>query len=87
MPAFTIDDLNRMIEACVGADEAVSVRPENLDLDFDSLGLDSLGVYEVVTLIEDEWRVRIADDVLDTVHTPRELLGCVGALQSAGEAV
>lgn len=86
MGAFNIADLNRLIEDCVGADEAVPVGAAELDVDFDSLGLDSLGVYEVTTLIEERWQVYISDEALDAIHTPRALIDHVETLVTSAEA-
>lgn len=87
MNHFTLEDLNRVVESCVGADESAGLTPENLDLDFESVGLDSLALYEVVTVIEDDWKLKLGDEVLDAAKTPRALVEYVnqtlGVLRAA----
>jgi acyl carrier protein len=84
MRAFTVEDLNRLIAIC--AEDAVPVDPVSMDLSFDALGLDSLAVYEVVTLIEEQWGVRIADGVLGMINTPRALIEYLGGLAATVSA-
>ncbi|NGO70350.1 acyl carrier protein [Streptomyces boncukensis] len=77
MPEFTRTDLEKTIDACVGTQAAPPLDEHGLDLSFEELGLDSLAVFEVVTRLQDELGVTIADDEADVRKTPRELIDLV----------
>jgi acyl carrier protein len=87
MTDFSLADINKAIEACIGADEMIEVTPENQDAEFESLGLDSLAFYEVVTVLEETWTVKIGDDALDAIKTPRALVEFLVSVLPATTAV
>lgn len=76
MRGFTLGDLNQLIRSCLDAAEVVEVGPEHLDLEFDLLGVDSLGRYELAAQIEAERGIPLADAAVDC-RTPGELLDLV----------
>nr|AAG30194.1 acyl carrier protein [Streptomyces sp. R1128] len=80
MDPFTLDDLKRLIDACVGTDDAVQLDETGAATPFLDLGLDSLAVYEVVTRIQDERGVAISDDDIDGLETPRDMVAFVNGL-------
>lgn len=50
-----------------------------LDSEFDDIGVDSLALVELVDRIQETCRLRIDDDVVQTLRTPRRLLDFVNA--------
>ncbi|MFI6348038.1 acyl carrier protein [Streptomyces sp. NPDC050560] len=77
MNAFTLQDLKRVVDACVGADAVPEFDEEAAATPFADLGLDSLAVYEAVTRIQDEYGVQVPDADLDLLKTPEQLVGFV----------
>ncbi|MFH9677343.1 acyl carrier protein [Streptomyces sp. NPDC017405] len=80
MKEFTLADLRQTVAACVGTGNADVVDEASLDVSFMDLGLDSLALYELVTRIQDDLSVSIADEEIDELKTPRLLLGHVNGL-------
>lgn len=69
MAKFTLDDLNRIIETYVDVDAQVA---ENaLDTSYSDLGMDSLGVIELVERIHLGYRVPVPTDTIEELRTPR----------------
>ena len=69
MAKFTLDDLNRIIEAYVDVDAPVT---ENaLDTSYADLGMDSLGVIELVERIHLGYHVPVPTDTIEELRTPR----------------
>ena len=77
MTGFTLVKFQRVVESCVGVDSSVELTADHLDTELVDLGLDSLTVYEVVTLLQDDLRIRISDDEIDAIKTPRALIDFV----------
>ncbi|MDG4765849.1 phosphopantetheine-binding protein [Solwaraspora sp. WMMD406] len=73
---FTLDDLRRVLRSAAGADEAVDLDGDILDVDFDALNYDSLARLETCSRIEREYGVSL-DDALDIANTPRSLIKVV----------
>jgi acyl carrier protein len=77
MNQFTVADLKRTVDACVGADEVGVFDNSTADTSFAELGLDSLAVYELVTRLQDELKIPISDEVIETMKTPNLLIGFI----------
>lgn len=77
MPEFTLTDLRRTVDGCLGARDAAELTDQALDERFDELGLDSLAVYEIVTMLQDELAIPISDEAIDAMITPRAVLDFV----------
>lgn len=73
MRQFTIEDLRKTIDECLGG-EYTAVTEEMLHDRFDELGFDSLAFYEIVTRIQDGLQISIPDEAVDRLHTPAEVL-------------
>ncbi|WP_181160328.1 MULTISPECIES: acyl carrier protein [Streptomyces] len=74
---MTIDDLRRILTECAGMDESVHLDGETLDASFTDLGYDSLALMETASRIKEEFGIRISDEEIATVQTPRLLLAAV----------
>lgn len=86
MADFTRADLARLIEACLGTQDSVDITEANLDTQFDEMGVDSLARYEIATRLQDELKIAIADDDIDLMATPRQMLDLVnGRLARTGD--
>ncbi|MCP3821454.1 acyl carrier protein [Streptomyces sp. A3M-1-3] len=82
---FTVDDLKRILREGAGADESVDLDGDILDIDFESLGYESLAMLETGSRIEREFDVTLDDDTLTDAKTPRALIEAVnGALVPSG---
>ncbi|MFD5064340.1 acyl carrier protein [Streptomyces sp. NPDC058394] len=77
---FTIDDLKRILREGAGADEGVDLDGDITDIDFESLGYESLAMLETGSRIEREFGVTLDDDTLTDAKTPRALIESVNAL-------
>ncbi|MBB5867325.1 act minimal PKS acyl carrier protein [Allocatelliglobosispora scoriae] len=60
--------------------QRVVIDQSMLDDDFDDLGVDSLALIELVDRIQEAHRVRVDDDEVSTLRTPRLLLAHVNGL-------
>ncbi|WSQ09445.1 acyl carrier protein [Streptomyces sp. NBC_01231] len=74
MKEFTLFDLQQMVAACVGTDNADVIDQASLDVSFTDLGLDSLSVYELITRLQDDLSLAITDEEIDELKTPRLLI-------------
>lgn len=84
---FTADDLKRILREGAGADEGVDLDGDILDIDFESLGYESLAMLETGSRIEREFGVTLGDETLTDARTPRALIEAVnGALAPSGVA-
>lgn len=77
MSKVTIDDLRRILIACAGDAETPELHGDIAALEFEDLGYDSLALMETAARIEQEFGVRIAEEQITEVTTPRELLDLV----------
>ncbi len=77
MTAMTIQDLRRLLVSCAGNDEKLDLYVDISDCALEDLGYDSLAVIETAAAIEQEFGVRIPDDRLPELTTPRSLLDAV----------
>jgi act minimal PKS acyl carrier protein len=84
---FTVDDLRRILREAAGADEGVDLDGDILDVDFPSLGYDSLAVLESGSRIEREFGVRLDDGTLTDAGTPRALIEAVNSVLVSSGAV
>ncbi|MFC0436773.1 acyl carrier protein [Kutzneria buriramensis] len=78
MTDFPLAELKRVVESCVGTDNAAEIEESTLDVELVELGLDSLAVYEVVTRLQDELGITVSDEEIDGLRTPRQVLEFVG---------
>jgi acyl carrier protein len=77
MTDFTLAELKSVIESCIGADNATELDASTLDVEMVDLGVDSLAVYEVVTRLQDDWHIKISDEEVDIMKTPRHVIDFV----------
>ncbi len=74
---MTIHDLNRILVASAGECEGGPLTDDHADVAFDDLGYDSLARLETAARISGEFGVRIPDDVIVELRTPREVVELV----------
>ncbi|NUR93170.1 MAG: acyl carrier protein [Nonomuraea sp.] len=81
---ITIDDLARIMREHAG--EAAALVPDLADVPFAELGYDSLAVLETAARLETEYSVRLSDDDIDAMETPRAFVDLVNRrLRSPGD--
>jgi act minimal PKS acyl carrier protein len=80
---MTIDDLRRILVVCAGEADTGRLDTDIGDREFTELGYDSLALMETVARIEQEYGVRIPDERIAELTTPRELLALVNGAAAA----
>jgi act minimal PKS acyl carrier protein len=85
MNEITLTDVRRIMATCAGTDDDARLDGDILDVRFDELGYDSLAIMETVAIIERDHGVRIPDEKITELGTPRALLDMVNhAVATAG---
>lgn len=80
MSEFTVVDLRKTVDACLGGGEGVEPLTEaNLDADLTELGYDSLTVFEFVTKLQDDLHISITDDEIEAMTTARAVVELVNS--------
>jgi act minimal PKS acyl carrier protein len=74
MNEFTLADLRRVTDACLGMDNVTPIDASTAETQFSELGLDSLAVLELATRLQDELGIPVSDDALDVSTTPKQLV-------------
>ena len=74
MTAFTIAELIRVLHECAGTDEDVDLDGDILDRTFEDLGYDSLALLNTAGRLERDLAIKLPDDAVSKVETPRQLL-------------
>ncbi len=77
MSKMTIDDLRRILISCAGESEGDRLSGDILDEEFELLGYDSLALMETVAAVGSEFGVRIEDEQIADLRTPRDVLDLV----------
>lgn len=85
MTSFTLSNFKDILRTCqVSGSEIEEIENASPDATFADLGFDSLLVYEIITTIQDDFGVRIPDDLLDIHRTVSELISYVDKRQAEG---
>lgn len=79
MSHMTIDDLRRILVDCAGRSERAESGVDISDENFDDLGYDSLALIETAAYITQEYGVRVPDEVVADLRTPREMVDLVNS--------
>ncbi|GLZ43739.1 acyl carrier protein [Actinokineospora sp. NBRC 105648] len=74
MSGFGIKELVDVLRASAGEEEDVNLEGDILDVDFESLGYDSLALSNTVRWIERDLGIALPDEAIDVGSTPRGLL-------------
>ncbi|MFD7990333.1 acyl carrier protein [Streptomyces mexicanus] len=74
MAAFGVKELVDVLRESAGEDEDISLEGDILDVDFQSLGYDSLALFNTVRWIERDLGIALSDEAIDVEGTPRALL-------------
>ncbi|WP_424184795.1 acyl carrier protein [Actinokineospora sp. G85] len=82
-PTFTLDDLKRVLLEGSGVSEGVDLTSNILDVEFDTLGYDSLALLETASRIEREYGIEFDEALLSEATTPRAFLDALGAPEIA----
>ncbi|MCK2221085.1 phosphopantetheine-binding protein [Actinomadura sp. ATCC 31491] len=76
MSEFTIGDLVQALRTFAGLDEDVDLTGDIMDTPFESLGYDSLALFNTINSIERDHDIALGDD-LTVLDTPRTLIKAV----------
>ncbi|MFC4148486.1 acyl carrier protein [Micromonospora mangrovi] len=71
MTTFTLDDLRHLFTTSEGLGGNPAFGPENLDAPLTELGYDSLAMLELAAVVQREYGVRMPDDCVIEMTTPR----------------
>jgi act minimal PKS acyl carrier protein len=80
MARFTLEDLKQTLRAAAGEDESVDLDGDILDVEFGELGYDSLGILETASHIERGFGIKLPEDEVGTLQTPREFIDFVNSM-------
>ncbi|GAA1772271.1 acyl carrier protein [Streptomonospora arabica] len=79
MSSFTMEDFTRLLRECAG--EAEGTQTDAMaETSFEELGYDSIALLEVAARIQQEYGVRIEEEALPDLDTPRMLVDHVNRL-------
>ncbi|MFC8531434.1 acyl carrier protein [Nocardia sp. NPDC057227] len=81
---FGAAELKDILREAAGEDESVDLEGDVLDTDFAELGYDSLALLEAAAIIARRYGVKLSDDELENITTPRQLLTQLEAGLRAG---
>jgi len=82
MRAFTLDDLSKIMRQAGGG--ASELNAESASISFDDLGYDSLAVLEIAARIQEDFTVRLSDDIVERLATPNDAVSVVNELLAGG---
>jgi minimal PKS acyl carrier protein len=75
---FAFDDLRSIMLQCSDAEDLTRDLDENaLDVAFPDLGLDSLAVLEIASIIQQHYGLPMSDEVVSGLNSPRDVLDYV----------
>jgi act minimal PKS acyl carrier protein len=77
MSTLDLDQLRTVMRQCAGVDEAMSLDGDILDVPYEHLGYDSLAVLAIGAQLEDRLGIRLPDEALQLLKTPRDTLDVV----------
>jgi act minimal PKS acyl carrier protein len=83
---MTLEELRAILVECAGEDEEIDVGGDIAETDFADLGYDSLALLEMASRIERTRGVRIPDDLVPELRTPRAVLDVVNGTPVAAAA-
>ncbi len=84
MPMFTLDDVRRIMRSCAGVPDTVDLSADIADVSFADMGYDSLAMLEMAAHVQQEFGIRIPDDAVEEMKTPRQAVDYVNR-RFAGE--
>jgi len=77
MEKFALNDLKEIMRLCAGEDESIDLDGDILDLSFNDLGYDSLALLETASHAERQLGIRLPEERLTAVESPRGFLDLV----------
>lgn len=77
MSRFSLEDLKHLMRSAVGEDESRNLDGDVLDVDFTTLGYDSLALMEATSRLERELQISVAEEEVAGSTTPADLLALI----------
>lgn len=87
MSAFALDDLMRLLASDPAHEEADDLTEAALDEDFTELGYDSLALLELLSKVQREYGLKLPDDAVEQMSTPRSAIDLINAKLPGVKAV
>jgi act minimal PKS acyl carrier protein len=81
MIKLTLDDLRSLMREAAG--DAGYLDGDILDVSFNEIGYDSLALLEAVARVERQYGVKIGDDAVANIESPRDFLELVNTKLAA----
>lgn len=82
---LTPEDLQTLLTELTGAED-IAAGPDGLDTPFEEVGLDSLAILEVLSVLEQRFGIAVDDELAETLKTPAQLLDYVNGQLTDGLA-
>ncbi|WP_298181177.1 acyl carrier protein [Saccharomonospora sp.] len=79
MSKFSIEDLNRLLASGATAGGDSEITDSSLAEEFTELGYDSLALLELVSKVEREYGLKLPEDALENMLTPRSTVDYISA--------
>jgi act minimal PKS acyl carrier protein len=76
--SFDLDKLRIILRSCAGEPEEIDLSSEIAAISFNDLGYDSIAMLEAAARVEQEFGVRVDDEVAE-LRTPKDFVDCVNA--------
>lgn len=80
MDEFTVDDLRRLMRGGADDDQPIELGADTLDVPFAELGYDSLAILDLSSRIGLDRGIRVPDDAVQRMTTPREAVNYVNEI-------
>ncbi|GAA2102379.1 acyl carrier protein [Actinomadura alba] len=77
MSQFSVDDIRRILRACAGEPDSISLDDDISAVSFEEMGYDSLARLELAARIQQEFLVNIPEEQVDELRTPDAVVGYV----------
>ncbi|MEV4175934.1 MULTISPECIES: acyl carrier protein [unclassified Nonomuraea] len=81
MAQFSLEDLKQIMRQVAGDDDDIELTDDFETTTFEDLGFDSLAVFETMHRVERACGVKLPEDELAEITTPKEFLGFVNEME------
>ncbi len=83
MSQINLEGLKAIMLRCSGVDEGITLDDTILDTEFGDLGYDSLAVLEIASQLQREYGLKIPDEAIEEMETPRSVIDYVNSSLAA----
>jgi len=79
MTTFGLEDLKRLLTSDSNTSDGSEITESSLTDEFTELGYDSLALLELVSKVEREFGIKLPDDALENMLTPKSTVDYISA--------